>query len=130
MKTVEIGASKTKTVTVTEDQVAKSEGSGTVSVFATPMMVALMEGAAAACLVDFLDEGETSVGMQISTSHLAATPLGMTVSATATITAVDGKKVSFSIEASDEKDLIGKAQHDRFVVVQEKFESRANAKNN
>ena len=75
-----------------------------------------------------LDEGETSVGVMMNTTHDAATPAGMKVSVTAEITAVDRKKVSFSIIAKDEKDVIGKASHDRFVVVKEKFETKAQSK--
>lgn len=113
---------------VTEDLLAQSVGSGDVSVFATPMMVALMEEAASKCLAQFLDEGETSVGTHISTSHSAATPCGMKVHAVAKIIEVDGRKVSFAIKAHDEAEEIGTATHQRFVVAKEKFEQRADAK--
>lgn len=128
MKQVTINTTNTLELTVTPDLLAKAVGSGEVAVYATPMMIAAMEQAAATCLKPFLDEGETSVGISISTSHLAATPVGMKVTVTATIEQVDGKKVSFQIVANDEKDCIGKATHDRFVVNQERFEQRANSK--
>ena len=94
---------------------------GDVPVFATPMMMALMEGAAAQCLAQFLEEGKTSVGGNISSSHVSATPVGMEVRAVATITEVDGKKVKFAIEAYDEAGLIGKGEHLRIIVTRDRF---------
>lgn len=128
MKEIKIGSVLTKEITVTDDLLACHVGSGIVRVYATPMMIALMENTACECLNQFLDEGETSVGVMMNTTHDAATPSGMKVSVTAEITNVDRKKVSFSIIAKDEKDIIGKASHDRFVVVKEKFESKAQSK--
>ncbi|WP_270324358.1 thioesterase family protein [[Eubacterium] hominis] len=128
MKEIKIGSVLTKEITVTDDLLACHVGSGIVNVYATPMMIALMENTACECLNPFLDEGETSVGVMMNTTHDAATPAGMKVSVTAEITAVDRKKVSFSIIAKDEKDIIGKASHDRFVVVKEKFETKAQSK--
>lgn len=128
MKTVEIGAAMTGSIVVTEDKLANSVGSGEVSVYATPMMIALMEQVSASCLKPFLEENETSVGTSIQTSHTAATPCGMTVSVTAVITGVEGRKVAFSVAAKDEKEMIGEAVHERFVVLKQKFEARAISK--
>lgn len=128
MKEVRIGQTLTKEMVVEEKDLAVQVGSGSVSVFATPMMIALMEHAAAACLDAFLDEGETSVGVMMNTTHDAATPCGMKVCATAQIVAVDRKKIRFDIIAKDEKDVIGTAAHERVVVNKEKFEARAIAK--
>ena len=128
MKEIKIGSVLTKEITVTDDLLACHVGSGIVNVYATPMMIALMENTACECLNPFLDEGETSVGVMMNTTHDAATPADMKVSVTAEITAIDRKKVSFSIIAKDEKDVIGKASHDRFVVVKEKFEAKAQSK--
>lgn len=128
MKEITIGSVLTKELTVTNDLLACHVGSGIVQVYATPMMIALMENTACECLNPFLDEGETSVGVMMNTTHDAATPAGMKVRVTAKIIAVDRKKVSFSIIAEDEKDVIGKASHDRFVVNKEKFESKAQSK--
>lgn len=125
---IAVGASLEKTVVVTEALTAKSVGSGIVDVYATPMMIALMEGAAAECLAQFLEEGQTSVGTEMCTTHQAATPAGMKVTAKATITAVDGRKVSFDIEARDEKELIGKGTHSRVVVYTQRFEDKAKGK--
>lgn len=128
MKEIVLHTICTKELTVEEDMLACKVGSGIVSVYATPMMIAAMEGCATECLAPFLEEGETSVGVMIQTTHDAATPAGMKVSVTAEITAVDRKKVSFHIVARDEKDIIGTATHDRFIVNKEKFEARAQAK--
>ncbi|WP_312641834.1 thioesterase family protein [Hydrogenoanaerobacterium sp.] len=113
---------------VTEDKIAANVGSGDVNVFATPMMIALMEGAAVQCLKPFLEEGQTSVGASISTSHVAATPIGMKVSATAKIVAVDGKKIDLAVSAFDEAGIIGEGTHTRFIVDKERFEQRAATK--
>lgn len=130
MNEIIIGTSYTEKVTITENMLACNVGSGDVNVYATPMMLALMERAAANCLKEFLDDEMTSVGTEISASHLAATPLLMQVSATAVITGVEsnGRKISFDITASDESGLIGEGRHERFIVNREKFQQKANAK--
>ena len=105
--------------------VAKTMGSGSLDVFATPSMVALMEEAACNALAG-LSAGETTVGTRIDTSHLAATVFGATVTAEATVTAVEGKKLDFTVEAKDSTGkTIGKGAHTRFVVESEKFMARA-----
>ena len=128
MKEIIVNSSIQETLTVTDSLLACNVGSGSVKVYATPMMIAAMEHAACSVLCPFLDEGETSVGIMINTSHDAATPVGMNVYVEATITAVKGKKVSFEIIARDEKDIIGRATHDRFIVVKERFEAKAESK--
>ena len=130
MKQVLIGEHLIKEITVTEKLLACQVGSGNVHVYATPMMLALMEGTAAELLSRFLEEGETSVGTFIASSHTAPTPAGMKVRARAVITAVDGRKVSFSISAEDESGVIGEGTHDRFVLNYEKFEAKARQKLN
>ena len=89
-----------------------------------------MENTAATLLAEFLDEGETSVGIAINATHEAATPSGMRVWATATIVEVDRKRVVFHIEARDEKERISTAAHERFIVNKDKFEAKANNKRN
>lgn len=128
MKEIIIGTELTKTILVDRTNLASTVGSGDLDVFATPMMIALMENASAACLGQFLDDGETSVGTFISTSHIAATPLKMNVSASAVITAVNGREVEFTVTASDDKGKIGEGTHKRFVVFSEKFQAKANSK--
>lgn len=130
MKEIKLHTKLTKKITVDETKLACAVGSGIVRVYATPMMIALMENAAATCLDQFLDEGETSVGVMMNTTHDAATPAGMEVEVCAEIVAVDRKKVSFHIVAKDEKDTIGIATHDRFIVKKEAFEAKAMSKLN
>ena len=114
--------------TVTEAMLAKNVGSGDVNAFATPMLVALMECAAATAVKPFLEAGQTTVGAFISTSHIAATPVGMKVSATARVTLAEGKKLEFIITATDERSTIGEGTHTRYILDKERFEQKAIAK--
>lgn len=123
-----IGKSKTVTTVVDKEKLACSVGSGVLEVYATPMMLALMEQAASELLGGLLEPGQTSVGTHLDVAHNAATPLGMQVSATAVIVAQDGRKVEFEVTASDEAGEIGKGTHTRFIVDSEKFQAKANAK--
>lgn len=106
---------------VEREDTAQVVGSGSLLVYATPCMAALMEGAACNCLEEILPEGQTSVGTMLNLNHLAATPVGLEVSAEAELTAVDGRKLTFKITAKDEKGIIGDAVHERFVVNAERF---------
>lgn len=128
MKEIKIGAKMKSECKVDSSMTASAVGSGTVGVYATPMMIALMENAALKCLNTFLDDGETSVGISISASHISATPMDMDVWAIAEITGVDRKRVDFKITAFDAAGEIGSAEHSRVVVNSEKFEQRANDK--
>jgi predicted thioesterase len=107
---------------------AQALGSGTVPVYATPALVALLEEAAVNALRPVLDAGKTSVGTRIDISHLAATPIGMAVSAQATLTAVDGRRLTFAVRADDEAELIAEGVHERVVVDEERFLARAREK--
>lgn len=113
---------------VTEEMLAKNVKSGAVSVFATPMMIALIENTASACLQQFLEPGTISVGSAVSVSHTAPTPLGMKVYAEAEITAVEGRRVDFKITAFDEKEKIGEGTHSRVYLNKDKFEQKAQSK--
>ena len=119
-------ADKTATVTTIVDKTntAIAAGSGNLDVFATPMMVALMERAACEVLRDALDEGQTSVGTFISVNHTAASPVGATITATATITSVSGRKVEFDLSANDENHTIGDGKHTRVIVDSKRFMER------
>ncbi len=128
MQPITIGTTATATVTVTESQLAVTVGSGSLPVFATPMLAALMEKAACNAVAAFLDEGETTVGTALELAHTAATPLGMTVTATAEVTAVAGREITFSVTASDGVSQIGNAVHKRFLVKSESFLKKANAR--
>ena len=121
---IEIGQSHTSEQTVTEAVTAIAMGSGDMPVLATPSMMALMENAAMLAVADHLPEGSTTVGGHIASSHLKPSKLGDTVTATATVTKVDGKKIEFKVEARCGDTLLGEGTHLRFIVDREKFMSR------
>ena len=107
---------------------AAEVGSGSLLVYATPCMVALMEGAACEALEGAVPEGKTTVGTELNIQHLSATPVGHEVRAEATVTAVDGKIITFELAAFDEAGQIGKGTHKRCVVNSQKFLEKAYAK--
>lgn len=113
---------------VDASKTARVMGSGSLDVYATPALVALMEHAACEALSGVLEDGVTTVGTQMNVSHLAATPVGMEVWAEATLTAQEGRAYTFAIEAYDAAGLIGKAEHQRFAVKVDKFMAKTNAK--
>ena len=123
-----IGLKYTASTTVTEDKTARMMGSGTLDVFATPAMIALMEEAAYKAVTDHLDEGCGSVGTYLDIKHTAATPLGMTVRAEAELCEIDGRRLVFTLKAYDEAGLIGEGRHERFIIQNEKFMARTNLK--
>jgi fluoroacetyl-CoA thioesterase len=114
--------------TVADADTASKWGSGLVPVFSTPALVGLMESAAVAALAGHLPAGQTTVGARIDVHHLAATPVGMQVRARAELTAVEGRKLVFKIQAWDDVELIGEAAHERYVVDEARFLSRIQAK--
>ena len=118
------GYSYTSTTVVNNNNTAKTLGSGDMDVFATPAMVALMENAAMNAVAPHLEEGQTTVGTQISTSHIKASALGATITATAVLTAVDGRSLTFEITARDGENIIGEGVHTRFIIDRERFLSK------
>lgn len=121
---MEIGLKHESTTVVSAANTATTLGSGDMDVFATPAMVALMENAAMLAVKNHLPEGSATVGTQINTSHLKASPLGATITASAELTAVDGRRLTFAVKAWDEKGIIGEGSHTRFVVDRERFLSK------
>lgn len=121
---MEKGLTYTSTLVVSKDHVAAVMGSGDLHVFATPAMVALMENAAMLAVANHLPEGSTTVGAMMNTSHVKPSPVEETVRATAVLTAIEGRKLTFEIKAEDSKGIIGEAVHVRFVVDKEKFMSK------
>lgn len=117
------------TRTITEEDTAEKVKSGSLPVLATPMLSAAMEEAAVKALAPFLSGHETTVGGSISLIHKAPTLPGHTITVTATVTEVRGKKISFHITASDENGDIGEADHDRFLVDSVKFMEKAEKRN-
>ena len=118
---IEIGTKGYADALVEQEDTAKVVGSGSLLVYATPCMVALMEGAACESIAPFLADGESSVGTMMQLNHTSATPVGMEVRAESEVTAVEGRKVTFSIKAYDEVGEIGNAIHERFIVKVDRF---------
>lgn len=113
---------------VTVENTARHLGSGSVTVFATPEMIRWMERAAVAAVDHLLPEGYRTVGIRVDVRHLAATPLGMTVRSRAELLAVDGRKLTFRVEAFDEIEKVGEGIHERVIVDLGRFRERAESK--
>ena len=128
MDNVRIGQTGTATMIVGTNDTAPRVGSGKIAVLATPVMINLIEEAALNALEASLSDGKQSLGTRLDVSHIAATPTGMKVTATATITKIHGRTVDFDVRAQDEQDLIGEGRHTRVVVSAAKFQERVDAK--
>jgi len=122
------GLTGTEELIVGEEHTAPSIGSGKVRVLATPVMINLIEAAALAAIEHLLPAGYQSLGTHLDVRHLAATPVGMKVTATAEVTKVDGRTVFLRVNARDEIDLIGDGSHERVVVNVAKFDQRVQRK--
>lgn len=121
---MEIGVKYESHIEVSVANTASTLGSGDMDVLATPAMVALMENAAMMAVRDSLPEGSTTVGTEISTTHIKASPLGAQVTALAELVEVDGRRLTFTVKAWDERGPIGEGRHTRFVVDRERFLSK------
>ena len=121
---LEIGLTFESTTTVSASNTAATLGSGDMDVFATPAMVALMENAAMKAVAAALPDGSATVGTQMNTLHIKASALGATITASATLTQVEGRKLTFAVKAWDEQGTIGEGEHTRFVVDRERFLSK------
>lgn len=115
-------------IIVGEEHTAPRVGSGRVHVLATPVMINLMEAAALDAIEGLLPPGHQSLGTHLNVGHYAATPVGMTLRATATVTKVDGRNVEFRVEAYDDKERVGDGTHTRVVVNVERFDKRVQRK--
>jgi predicted thioesterase len=116
------------TTKVTDANTAAAVGSGGITVFSTPMMIALMENAALRAVQPHLAEGESTVGTAVNIKHMAATPLGMNVRAVARLETVEGRRLVYTVEAFDDREKIGEGTHERFIIQVEKFLSRVGQK--
>ena len=125
---VHVGATHEAVDTVMDTNTAAAVGSGSLPVYATPAMAALMERAAAELCAAGCPEGWTTVGTEIAIQHKAATPVGLTVRAVAEVTAMDGRAVSLKVTAYDAREEIGAGTHTRFAVAVEKFMAKAEGK--
>lgn len=124
---ITVGMKGEATTLVERADTAYEVGSGELLVYATPCMVALMEGAACEAIAP-LPEGKTSVGTELNVAHKAATPVGLEVRAEAEVTAVDGNTITFHVAAYDEAGLIGEGTHKRVVVSSERFLAKVYSK--
>ncbi len=128
MATVSVGLKGQFEVEVTDSLTAESMGSGGLTVYATPALVAALERAAVAAIEAYLGEDETSVGTYIELVHIAASPLGAIITAEAEVTAIDGRQLLFTVTAHDEHELIGKGSHRRVIVKAERFMQKVSQK--
>ena len=125
---ITVGMKAEVSTLVEREDTAKEVGSGDLLVYATPCMVALMEGAACEAIADALGENQTTVGIGLSIEHTSATPVGLEVRAEAEVTAVEGKVITFVVTAFDEVGEIGKGTHKRVIVNSQKFLEKAYSK--
>lgn len=127
---LEIGIKGHQEMTVTEEFTAKTMGSGVMDVYATPAMLALMEKTAFMSVADELQEGCGTVGIKVEIEHVASSPVGMKITCDSELTAIEGRKLIFKVEAYDSKGLIGKGTHERFIIESNKFQEKTNQKLN
>lgn len=125
---LKIGIKGRQEITVCENNSAKTLGSGTLDVFATPAMIALMEKTAWMSVSEFLPEGDGTVGISLDIKHIAATPLGMKVYCESELVEIDERKLKFELKAYDEKGLIGEGTHERFIINNRKFQEKTDSK--
>ena len=128
MENIAPGLIGTTTLMVAQENTARHLGSGNVHVFATPEMVRLMEMAGVSAVDHLLPQGYRTVGMAVNVKHLAATPMGMKVTARAELVEVDGRKLHFRVEAWDEQEKIGEGTHTRAIIDVQKFSQRVEEK--
>jgi predicted thioesterase len=128
MEELKVGLSAEATEFVSEQLTAVSVRSGLVSTYASPSMIALMENASVTAIQKFLSRGQTSVGVEVNVKHLAATPVGVRVRARAEVIALEGRRVTFKIEAWDPKDKIGEGTHVRVIVDAARFKDKVEQK--
>lgn len=125
---IQAGLIGEREIQVEAKQTARHLGSGNVSVLATPEMIRLMEGAAVSAVDPLLPEGYSTVGIQIQVNHMAATPLGMRVRVRAELQEVDGRKLTFRVQAFDDVEQVGEGFHQRMIVDLARFKQRVEAK--
>lgn len=125
---ISVGMKGSVSTLVEREDTALEVGSGSLLVYATPCMVALMEGAACEAISAALPDDKTSVGVELAISHIAATPVGMDVRAEAEVTAVEGNILTFQVVAYDEAGKIGEGTHKRAIINTQKFLDKTYAK--
>ncbi len=127
---LQLGIKGNQEILVTDKDTAKAVGSGGLNVFATPAMIALAEKTALQSILEYLSEGESTVGTKLDISHIAATPVGLKVSCETELIEIDRRRLVFSVNVFDEVEKIGEGTHERFIVNDEKFMTKAESKGN
>jgi fluoroacetyl-CoA thioesterase len=125
---IALGLTGTAEIVVTPDQTAPFVGSGRIAVLATPVMINLIEAAALAAVEHLMPAGHQSLGIHLDVSHTAATPVGLRVTATAEVTCIEGRTITFRVAARDEREPIGGGTHQRVVVSVARFDERVQRK--
>ena len=125
---MEAGIRNSISITVTERDTARAAGSGSLEVYATPAMIALIEKTCCESVEPYLEDGQSTVGTKIDVSHVSATPVGMAVRTECELTEIDGRRLLFTVEAYDDAGLIGRGTHERFIINCARFSEKAYAK--
>ena len=128
MKEINTGITGKSQLKVSEKELAVNVGSGSLEVFATPVMVMLMEKAACDCVAEYMENDETTVGTELNVKHVSASPVNSDITAEAELTEVNGREFTFTVKAYDNAGLIGEGTHKRFLVFGEKFTAKTKAK--
>ena len=125
---VETGIKGRQDAVVTYEMTADYIGSGMVKVFATPMMIAMMEKTARLSVAPYLEPGQGTVGTHVDVSHCSSTPVGMKVWCETELVEIDRRKLTFKVAAYDERGLIGEGRHERFIIDEAKFQAKTDSK--
>ncbi len=125
---IEIGIKGRQDEIVTEDLTASHIGSGAVRVFATPMMISLMEKTCQRSVVPYLEDGQETVGTKVDIAHVSSTPVGMKVWCESELIDIDRRRLVFKVAAYDEKGLIGEGRHERFIIDIARFKEKTESK--
>ena len=128
MAELKVGMKFTREVEVVHELTADAVHSGGLPVFATPMMIGLMENASWSLAEECMEEGYSTVGTLVNVKHVSATPIGATVRAETELTEIDGRRLVFKVAAYDDKGLIGEGTHERFIINTDKFMNKVSAK--
>ena len=120
-KELEVGIKHKEKKEITPEDTATHYGSGTIEIFATPAMIALMENTALKTVLPYISDGQDTVGFEVNIRHLKPTAVGQTVECEAVLTEIDGKKLVFEVTANDNRNTIGKGTHIRYIINKEKF---------
>lgn len=127
-KTMETGIIGQEELIVNETNTAEALGSGSLAVFATPAMIALMEKTARLSVAPFLEDGQSTVGTLVNVKHLSASPVGMKITCRTELKEIDRRRLVFHVECSDEAGIIGEGEHERFIIDEAKFMAKTETK--